>query len=312
MEFDDFTIFDIFIKKEFVYMIMSINTREINENEITMNINSETLNFNSKIVRNIHPEPIMIFKYDKPNSNLIKNNIAKIVYSNIEKTKEIENMENTEQYLLTLTTLFKDDYNLFPLFYEYYKNQGVEHFYMYYNGIASPEIKKIFDKEDVILIEWNFQYWIPECQGVPHAQLGQMHNAIYKYGKDNSKYMIFCDLDEYMYLENINLKQLILNNEHINTFGFNTIWAKTIDDKIPSTFPDSIIVGTKYPYGERSKNIYKIDTIVTIGVHSLRDTYSPYWNPGPNSITDLNMFHFYNWSQPNRRENVFQQYQITK
>lgn len=313
MEFDDdFTIFDIFIKKEFVYMIISINTREINENELITSINSEALNFNSKIVRNLHPEPIMIFKYDKPKSNILENNIAKVVYNNIEKTKEIEHKETTKQYLLTLTTLFKDDYNLFPLFYEYYKNQGVEHFYMYYNGIVTPEIKKNFDKEDVTLIEWNFKYFIPECPGVPHAQMGQMHDAIYKYGKDNSKYMIFCDLDEYMYLINSNLKQLILTNEHISIFGFNNIWAQTIDNKIPTTFPESIMMGYKYPYESRSKNIYKTDAIETIGVHSLRDTYSPDWTPGPNSIIDLNMFHFYNWSQPNRTENVFQQYQIIK
>jgi len=50
-------------------MILSINSRETNENELLTSINSETLNFNSKIVRNIHPEPIMIFKYDKPESN---------------------------------------------------------------------------------------------------------------------------------------------------------------------------------------------------------------------------------------------------
>jgi len=94
MEFDDFTIFDIFIKKEFVYMILSINTREINENELITSINSEELNFNSKIVRNKHPEPIMIFKYDKPKSNILENHIAKIVYNNIEKTKENRTYRN--------------------------------------------------------------------------------------------------------------------------------------------------------------------------------------------------------------------------
>ena len=54
----------------------------------------------------------------------------------------LDNIKTKEQNNIALTTLFKDDYELFPFFYEYYKNQGVEHFYMYYNGILNDILQE--------------------------------------------------------------------------------------------------------------------------------------------------------------------------
>ena len=41
-----------------------------------------------------------------------------------------------------------------------------------------------------------------DCKYRHHAQLGQIHHAIYYYGKDICDYMIFCDLDEYLFIPN--------------------------------------------------------------------------------------------------------------
>ena len=311
MDFDEFTIFDIFIKNEYIYLIISINNKEINENEIQININGELLNFNSKKI-NIKPiEPIIIFIYNKP-TNIFDKNIAYIQYNNITKSIEIEDIKPDNEYVLTITTLFKDDYRLFPLFYEYYKNQGVEHFYMYYNGIITPEIRESFNKEDVTLIEWNFKYWLTNCKYSHHAQIGQMHDALYKYGKYTSTYMIFCDLDEYLNIENTTLKKFLLNNPQIHTFGFHNHWAQTLDNKIPDSFPKSFLIGNKFEYDHRSKNIYKTNEHDVIGVHCSINI-SHLTNELKNLkefIIDLNMFHFYNWSHPNRREDVHNLYEI--
>jgi hypothetical protein len=312
MDFADFRIFDIFIKNKFVYMILSINNTEINENQICININSLVLNFNSKHVKNGPGEPIMIFIYDNPFIDYHDDKIiSEITYNNIINRMNIEYIKNEKyEYDLTITTLFKDDFNLFPMFYEYYKSQGVEHFYMYYNGIVTENIRQVFDKPDVTLIEWNFTYWLKNCKYIHHAQMGQLHDALYKYGKSNSKYMIFCDLDEYMNIENISLKQFILEHAEINTFGFCNIWSKTLDNKIPNKFPDKFIIGDKNNYGFRSKNIFKTDYINTFGIHTLVCRCEKNWMPRDNAILNLDMFHFYNWSQPNRIENVNHLYEI--
>jgi hypothetical protein len=312
MDFINFTIFNIFIKNENVYMILSINNKEIYENEISIYINSELLTFHSKYVRNGPSEPILVFIYNNPfidsNNNIF---ISEIRYNNIIKTMNIEYIKNEKyNYDLTLTTLFKDDYYLFPIFYEYYKSQGVEHFYMYYNGIITENIRQIFDKPDVSLIEWNFKYWLVNCKYLHHAQIGQIHDALYKYGKSNSKYMIFCDLDEYFNIENTTLKQFILENPEINTFGFCNIWSRTLDNKIPYKFPEKIMICDKKNYGSRSKNIYKTDKINITGIHSVMCLCDKNWTPGDNSITNLNMYHFFNWSKTNRHEDTYKLHNI--
>ncbi len=268
-------------------------------------------------------EPILIYIYEyiSPPNTVIKVNISLI--NNMIKSYELQHMcthpnitNNNNNNFLALTTLFKHDYCLFPLFYNYYKEQGVQHFYMYYNGIITPEISKIFDKPDVTLVEWNYHYWNPRgVKYAHHAQMGQMHHALYKYGKDIYEYMIFCDLDEYLHIpknkfiestapnltqySDNTLKQFIINKPDIDIFGFCNFWANTIDDSIPSTpyLPKNFLaVSEPTEYKERSKNIYKVSSINTIGVHQLGyDFYSSL-----TAITDLNMYHFYKWSSKNR------------
>ena len=312
MIFSEFTIFDVFIKNDFLYIILSINNKEIHENELTININSDKLNFVSKAVRNGPSEPILVFIYNKPKYINQDKVVVDITFNNITQSMNIENVKLYKKHFLALTTLFKDDYGLFPLFYEYYKKQGVDHFYMYYNGIITPEIRNVFAPfiNNVTLIEWNFPYWLFKCKYIHHAQMGQMHHALYKYGKNNCKYMIFCDLDEYMNIEKTTLKEYILNNPNINTFGFCNFWSKTLDNTIPKTFPNEFMVGTKFPYAHRSKNIYNTDTKNTVGIHSSMCLCDNKWTPGENSITDLNLFHFYNWSNHRRIEQTHQLYKI--
>jgi hypothetical protein len=78
-----------------------------------------------------------------------------------------------------------------------------EFFFLYYNGILTPEIRKYFAKESILLLEWNFNYWnriLNRGNMQLHAQIGQIHHALCKYGKVLSEYMIFCDYDEYFFV----------------------------------------------------------------------------------------------------------------
>jgi hypothetical protein len=193
---------------------------------------------------------------------------------------------------------------------------------MYYNGLITPGIKTVFDKPDVTLVQWNFQYWNPRGVKYPHhAQMGQMHHALYKYGKDIYDYMIFCDLDEYLHIpknkrietiENIaniapnseeytdnTIRRFITNNPDIDIFGFCNFWSNTIDGNMPSTphLPKTFLsVLEPVEYLERSKNIYKVSSINTIGIHQVGyNFYSTMKH-----IIDLKMYHFYKWSSKGR------------
>ena len=317
--------FDMYYKNNKIYMIMPIYNAPALPDHITLTIDNKILKLtDSRIKDSNEPILIYIYEYISPPNSIIKVNVKLI--NNMLKSYDLR---HTYTYtspnihpnihhnnFLALTTLFKNDYYLFPLFYNYYKEQGVQHFYMYYNGIITPEISKIFDKPNVTLVEWNFHYWNPRgVKYAHHAQMGQMHHALYKYGKDIYEYMIFCDLDEYLHIpknkfiestkptltqySHNTLQQFIKNKPDIDIFGFCNFWANTIDDNIPSTphLPKKILaVSEPVEYLERSKNIYKVSSINTIGIHQIGyNFYSTL-----SGITDLNMYHFYKWSSKNR------------
>ena len=319
--------FDIFYKDNKIYLIMPIYNIPANPDDIIIIVNNKHLQLSEKFIKDSN-EPILIYIYNyesyansltnvniKYINKLIKSYDLRHIHTkiNITNPNNPNNPNNTN--FLALTTLFKNDYYLFPLFYNYYKKQGVQHFYMYYNSVVTPEIKAIFDKPDVTLIEWAFHYWNPpHIKYCHHAQMGQMHHALYRYGKDMYDYMIFCDLDEYLHIpskyfikkdnkqeetqEEINtIANFIKNNPTIDIFGFCNYWANTIDDSIPSLttteFPQKFLaVNEPVEYLERSKNIYKVSSVNTMGIHQIG--YNFYSEK--TAITDLEMYHFYKWS----------------
>lgn len=300
--------FDIFYKNGDIYMIMPIyntvfysNTFEIwfhsNENA------KQLLKISEEYVKNSY-EPTCIYKY---NVGKMENTIHITVNYNESSISYVLNHIHDNaidsKHKLALTTLFKDDYLLFPLFYDYYTNQGVTNFYMYYNGKPTEEIIRIFNLPNVVLIEWDFPYWNPsKYKYKHHAQMGQISHALYKYGKNVNEYMIFCDLDEYMYVK-IPLYSFIRSKPEIDVFGFHTIWANTIDGKFPITnkFPKKIYVSSqKMKYNIRSKNIFKTSSVKMVGIHNCKH-YCTTNISQLKIIINLDMFHFYNWSNMNRK-----------
>lgn len=323
MELEDFTIFDIFVKKTDLYMILSINNLPVHENEICIKYENQILIPKDKLEKDLY-EPILIFVYDfSNNSNNSNTNFVTITYKKNNYNYFFGVCPQKNKKKIALTTLFKYDIFSFPFFYEYYKNQGVEDFYIYYNGKLSDLNQDVFsNKKNVCLIEWNFRYINPEkYKYMHHAQLGQIHHSLYKFGKDYYDYMIFCDFDEYFHIKDQKICDLITNNPTIDKFVFNNYWCNTLDNRIPKTIDDmKTVICTKhkeelynYPlfisspqgvtninrqfYG-RTKNIFKLDHLLLLGVH-----VDISWNKIPEVLeTDLFMLHFYKWSG-NKREN---------
>jgi hypothetical protein len=162
--------------------------------------------------------------------------------------------------------------------------------------------KDICDKlnyPNVTLIEWDFRYWNckRKCKFGHHAQMGQISDAIYRYGKENYDYMIFNDMDEYFHIENHSLKSYIQANPRPSVFGFCNIWSKLPGDSIynytiPNEIPSEFLVGSTKRYKVQSKNIYNLQDIKIAGIHE------PYSFFKENKrITNLNMYHFFSWNK---------------
>lgn len=314
IDLSTYLFFDIFYKDNDIYVIMPICDIAANTNQIVFSINKKPLIIAKKTQKlKYDPIEILVYKTDvyqsPPATDAIEVDVAfrdqKISYT-------LDHIDTNPLYMLTISTLFKDDYALFPIFYDYYKTQGVEHFYMYYNGKISPQIQSIFSRhDDVTLIEWDFPYWshnsrplwtnAQKCKFKHYAQLGQMHHAIYRYGKPHGQYMICCDLDEYLSTEDNSIVETIKNYPHVDVFGFCNQWSQTLDGEIPHTFPSNFLIDIfPHSYGTRSKNIYKMTSVKTISIHK----YDSFENGiRPNILqneTELKMFHFFSWSKPSR------------
>lgn len=293
--------FDIFFKNNYICFISPIYKDPFSENDIMISYKDVNLKFLNKVIKEEY-EPTSIYKY-RINTNKKKIKI-RVKYLNSTKEFILEKKEETKNFL-TLSTLFKDDYRLINIFYDYYKQQGVEHFYLYYNGKLNKEIIQLFNKIDITLIQWDFRYWITRGSGERrkiwkyrhHAQLGSLNHALYKYGKENSDYMIFNDLDEYFYIPDKTIFELLKKHNYDN-LQFCNIWSTTLDLKTPDKFPLKFKrSNNKYKYKYRSKNIYKCESVKNIGIHECRY----YERSDIEILSDLDMFHFFNWTVPGRK-----------
>lgn len=292
--------FDIFIKNNKLYLIRPLHRNEWrSENNIKSSIkisyNSIDLIYLDEI-KGMNDGPIIILIYD---FNFNSEDIYKITVIFDEKIKlfKLKHKKTYKNKKLALTTLFKSDYKLMNIFYDYYKKQGVEHFYMYYNGTISDDIKKYYNKEDITLMEWNYVYGNKDSVIPRHyAQPGQMHDALYRFGKEEYEYMIFCDLDEYLYIKDKKLIELV-RDESVDTFGFRNLWANSKNNKVPEKFPDEFYVSDEIPghYGHRSKAIHKTDTIINLSIH----TGAKYKSSDVNIKSNNIMFQFHSWGGEN-------------
>lgn len=296
--------FNIFIKNNKLYLITPLNKNQIiNKSTIKIIHNLNELICVEQITKaKYEATQILIYNFEQPKNEMYE---IKVNYNKNYKIFNLKHIESIKNKKLALTTLFQTDYKLNTIFYDYYKKQGVEHFYMYYNGKITDEIKSFYNKEDITLIEWDYIYWNKDASYSRHyAQLGQMHDAIYRFGKDNYEYMIFCDLDEYLHLENSKKLIDLVNDTSVDTFGFRNIWANTINSKIPDKFPNEFKIAKKeqwHKYRIRSKCIHKMDTVVHIGIHFGTEFKSNKINLKDNFF----LFHFHSWGgERTSRENT--------
>jgi hypothetical protein len=291
---DNLLFFDIFHKNNRLYLIQPVYTStplDISSLKITYNHTELIMETN---LSKISHEPIQILIYIFESSN--PNNTLTVTYNSVSKDYNLPHIQSSTTSTLSITTLFKDDYNLMSIFYNYYKRQGVQNFYMYYNGVLTSTIRNKFNLPGVILLEWNYKYWNDSnCIFKHHAQLGQIHHALYRYGKDLNSHMIFCDLDEYMYIPNSTLSKTIIESPLIDMFGFSNRWSNTIDNKIPTIFPIMFNTSVEEQFPKRSKCIYKVSSVSIIDIHGQYLFESPI-----NKSLSYILFHFYNWTTYDR------------
>jgi hypothetical protein len=301
--------FDIFYrKKEVILICPPYDNPNINHNNIQILYNFGILKLKNRIIDNEWERVLVLIYEIETDDEIIDLNV---IYNNNVKQYKLTSKTDIVNNTLSLTTLFKYDYYLMPIFYNYYKYQGVQTFFMYYNGTITDEIRSYMNYNDVKLIEWNFAYWhrgMGTCpkRGISphHAQPGQINHALYKYGKVFSDYMIFNDLDEYMYIDSMKLVDLVKKMKSTDSFVFWNYWADTTDGNIPNKIPAIFLTdnGDEGTIEYRTKSIHKINSVDLVGIHAAK-----VYNKKENILYNkdrLKHFHFYTWSSRRNSDNI--------
>lgn len=200
------------------------------------------ININNKLIL-ICPADIciekVIIKYNNKllkHSNILGNNNIKVityVFNSNEKYNDIEihyahsykrfnllnikEKQNTDH--LSIATLFNSTEH-FTEFYNYYKNQGVKHFYCYSNFKIDDAIQDAVDKENVTLIEWDYK--------TTESVESYMQDALYNYGLSNM-YIGFCDINNFLNCDNKILKTLITSDKDV--YIFHNKWTVSLGNE---------------------------------------------------------------------------------
>lgn len=220
---------DITIKFDEIY-IKLLELDEDIDNEITFT--------NYNVHRITASSVICILKNDKLKEHFKKNNSIEISINYLNKSKDyfLHKNKNKNQYNLTMQTHFKHDYDVCNEWMKYYKNIGVDHFYLFYNGQIDKDgdVYKYFNnlenKSWFTLIEWDYKFWLNDIgweikhlqkplnkkykynmkhyenvdlkDNIHHAQSLAINTSIYKY-KNNTNWIGYFDLDEFILCNNL-------------------------------------------------------------------------------------------------------------
>ena len=311
LEDETFLFFDIFARNNEVVLLYP---EYIDVSLVVVSLNNENLSIKwIDDTGGCGHSPIHVVVYSLPETPADNQLSISVKYMDKENDFTISYFETADsnKKRLTLTTLFKDDFYLLDFFFAYYQNQGVEHFYMYYNGKLADLKEKFVLKENpaITWLEWDHQYH-KEGYICYQAQISQVNHALYKYGKPYSEYMTFCDLDEYLSVRMEKLTMIdvvkieLLQEEDsdsppLDTIGFCNSWSSS-SGVLPVSAPMHFYGSSKCNgYGNRSKCIHRTKNIHCIrNVHAKEKCQVDGEHFASNTV--FIMFHFHKWSNPSR------------
>ena len=186
-------VFDAFIKQDILYLISTYYS--VDEKPIVIELNGVAL----KEAGHKEYEPVRYFYGPAPIKTTVTIHINGMAHLITPERLEPRSGE------FAVATLFKYDSARISDFVTYYRKQGCQKFYLYYNGPTLPE--SLPQASDIVYRCWDFLYW--NC---PHdaltrdikfshcAQMTFLTSMRHRYMKDYVWFGLI-DLDEWTYTE---------------------------------------------------------------------------------------------------------------
>ncbi len=129
-------------------------------------------------------------------------------------------------YYVTLQTMIRSGFvkqKLLAEWLDYYLSCGVEHFYIYDNGINASDMRLLNSYDEITVVDWDktSYFWMEynldkeKWIGVHKNQPAASTHCIQKYGRGGqSKWMIFVDPDEFLYSPTSSLLDVLKKYEN--------------------------------------------------------------------------------------------------
>jgi len=122
-----------------------------------------------------------------------------------------------------LATLFKDDWQTIETCYHHYKQQGVDRFYLFYNGLISKLSRPLFSAPEIVYGEWDFRYWLHDpTKKQHHAQAMFLTMARFRL-LPQCTYLALVDLDEFLAVPG---EPGVTVREHVENVDAETLTAR--------------------------------------------------------------------------------------
>ncbi len=343
---DRYLFCDIFISGDdivavsMIYPDITIKFDEIIINIPELDIETNFTNYN--VHRLGASSVICILKNDELKEYLKNNNSIEINVNYLDKSENylIHKNKDKNKYNLTMQTHFKNDYDVCNEWMKYYKNIGVDHFYLFYNGKIEGDVYNYFsnlkNKSWFTLIEWDYKFWLNDIgweikhlqkplnrkykynmkhyeshdlkNNIHHAQILAINTSIYKY-KNNTNWIGYFDLDEFILCNNlINLLSNFKVSETALVYFANS-WANidninrlnfTIDKLKNKIIRDNNTTLNNYCNSWKNKNIINPKNIYNYQIHHIKNI-----KPNTKIVNSWHYFlHFFKFSPKNRIVNL--------
>lgn len=280
---DKHFIYDILICDGYLYLVSTYYGK--NDPPINVSVNGVML---TETGRNEY-EPLRYFSCPAPSDPHITIRIEGANGVSSEHTAHAEIVDSTCG-TMAVATLFKDDYRRIPLFCSYYRSQGVEKFYLYFNGAELPH--DIYKADDIEYRCWNFPYWNGGLDVWAHNAQTTFLTSMYLRNLPRYNWFGLVDVDELIHHPTKTLIEYLETEISSDTTSVITRchWAKKLDaDKICyTTVPLTLTEG-------RTKTFYRSTYKGLCGIHT------PKVNANNFVSTDLLMIHYIDEHDPPAR-----------
>jgi hypothetical protein len=180
--------------------------------------------------------------------------------------------EELEPSTFALATLFKDDYHWLDLTYRYYKRQGVDRFYFFYNGDISRIVDALPSHPDIVYGSWPFQYWSPGAgptgNYLHHAQTTFLTMVMQRF-HPHHEFLLLNDLDEFVQADPDKYRSLL---DFLMQQRSGSCWiAPNVWSRIQECAPEHIVLRANLSSRARSfhraKSLYHKSFRGPVGIH---------------------------------------------